>query len=164
MKLDKVWGAGTERSALTGAQCDQRLRELFALLLVSLLAASACGGGSTPVVACTAVAEAAKVGCRSSDEPGCQTCCVPSATGCDVRAQPCNGGYCSNSSMAQCPQGCAPCAPCSKASEEGLCRALPIVMSCDCDHIDVGIDPCFAPDSCNCKCAGYKAARAACPP
>jgi hypothetical protein len=53
------------------------------------------------------------------------------------------------------------CTPIKEAALAG-CRASD-EPSCDCAHVDVGIDPCAAPLSCACKCAAYLADVKACP-
>jgi hypothetical protein len=158
---------------------DRRL-----LAFAFLLGASACrsgelapdgGAGATPAAfGCTPISESARAGCRSSDEPNCERCCLQTQPdSCGVWSLPCAtvvaaqsvGQYCEASSLAgQCPADCRPCAACSKSSEASLCSLRPTIGACDCAHVDIGVDPCFGPQSCACLCATYAAALAACPP
>jgi hypothetical protein len=131
-------------------------------------------GATQTAFGCIAISEGALEGCRASDEPNCGTCCVQAAPdNCTVRGVPCTtvvagqtvGDYCAVFAMpGQCPADCRPCAACSRYDEASLCSLRPGIDACDCATVDIGLDPCFAPQSCGCLCRTYLADLAACPP
>jgi hypothetical protein len=61
-----------------------------------------------------------------------------------------------------CPEDCAPCAQCFAAEEADL-SAL-IDDPCECETVEIGIDPCFASDSCGCICSPYDSLMEDCGP
>ena len=160
------------------------MKILCVLGLGLLLGVAACSSGqlapdggvdTTPMAfGCAPISDSALAGCRSSDEPNCERCCLQTEPDyCSVWAIPCStvvagqsvGQYCGVSGMAgQCPADCRPCASCSKYSEATMCSLMPTIGACDCANIDIGVDPCFSPQSCACLCRGYEAAVEACPP
>jgi hypothetical protein len=112
---------------------------------------------------CPPISESAKVGCRSGDEPGCWSCCRNiGQPDCYTLSSPYKGNWLI--SETGCAPGCKPCARCSKDSEATYCRLVETAVSCDCDHLDIGNDPCIQPDGCACECAAYLATRSMCAP
>jgi hypothetical protein len=111
----------------------------------------------------------ATIGCRDPLQDGCAVCCE-TISGEDagescVRKSPSSGSDWYNSSESldgPCPSDCEPCAQCSFRDEEQLSQMEPR-PECACDTIDIGIDPCFAPMSCECFCQSYAALAEACP-
>lgn len=102
-------------------------------------------------------------GCRGPQEPGCGTCCQPDGANCSERFS--NGGdgyYGVRTLVGPCPASCPSCAQCSFTSENNL-RNLGCRADCDCDTIEIGIDPCFGPDSCECYCRQLIVGRTECP-
>jgi len=127
------------------------------------------GGAGIGGEAGAAAEPEATIGCRAPQEQGCEQCCE-TATGADgiascvVRSASSGGDWYNavESLDEACPQDCPPCAACSLRDEEQLTE-LEARSDCACDSIVVGIDPCFAPMSCECFCQGYSALAQACP-
>ena len=55
------------------------------------------------------------------------------------------------------PIACPACAQCSAREQENLEAVLVLIEAdqCDCDTIDIGMDPCFSP-GCECHCSRYE--------
>lgn len=127
----------------------------------ALLPSSTCGNGYS-------ITASARSGCRSPEEPGCATCCIPQGS-CMVRSWNAGGvtgvkpWYDVSESRSSCPAGCAQCASCVLRTEEELCQLLATPRACDCAKIQIGIDPCFAASSCECYCSRYASLTSACP-
>jgi hypothetical protein len=105
----------------------------------------------------------ALVGCRSPEEPSCTSCCVFEGKSCTVMRWSSQGSsgvfkpwY---NESADCPR----CASCLQRDEQELRTLLASGKKCDCAKTKIGIDPCFAPDSCACYCKRLKALTHACP-
>lgn len=110
------------------------------------------------------------IGCRAPTEDGCDKCCLRS----DVYAPDGNGWVVEDSFGTNqyvgtgidvnnvCPTGGFPaCARCSLQNEADL-RALAAHPVCDCDGVDLGIDPCEQPNSCECYCENLDTLQAVC--
>ena len=61
-----------------------------------------------------------------------------------------------------CPGDCKPCARCSRR-DEGTAKRLTRPKGCTCEGLDLGIDPCFSPGSCECFCQNYLSLVERCP-
>jgi hypothetical protein len=119
------------------------------------------------------IAPDALVGCRAPDEPGCVLCCTGTTD--DGRCSYLEGDedwsqydvdpwYNASGVMdGPCPDDCPACAQCSERTEQAL-REFESRPECDCPTLEIGIDPCFAPDSCECYCVRLQSAMQACPP
>lgn len=109
-------------------------------------------------------------GCRAPGEPGCSECCEqsPSTSGestCVRYSSQAGWSDWYNVSRldgATCASTCARCAQCTLREEQEL-RALVRPTGCDCSTTDIGIDPCIAPDSCECYCERYLSGIRNCP-
>ena len=129
------------------------------------------GGGLT-------IEPSALVGCRAPGEPGCASCCVQDAEGCETLTSEHDWatrfpnvtpwynitGYLAGA----CPTDCAVCASCTKKSEQQL-RELG-ERACACERFapgagtgGVGVDPCGDETSCECYCQEHGDLSAACP-
>lgn len=97
-------------------------------------------------------------GCRAPTEVydgvSCESCCDQNMDDCIEHS----GDEWYNSVRflpnADCPTACPRCASCSIRAEENL-KALAVPPQCnpaDCADMNIGIDPCFARDSCECFC------------
>lgn len=107
-------------------------------------------------------------GCRDFSAPGCGSCCrenvdLDGAASC-TRETHTVDTISTGSLSGACPSDCPPCARCPLDAERFL-LSLPgaPVLSCPCDGLTPGIDPCFAPSSCECSCIGLKDELLACP-
>jgi hypothetical protein len=108
----------------------------------------------------------ALVGCRSPEEPGCKTCRLVRGTSCVQKywtEWPDQKPWYNGESVS-CITSSPACASCSRLAESALRERLASSqMSCDCARITIDIDPCFAPDSCECHCVRLKGLSRACP-
>jgi len=97
-------------------------------------------------------------GCRAPTEfydgVACESCCDQNMADCIEHS----GEEWYNSVRflpnIDCPSACPRCASCSIRNEDRL-KGLTVPPSCnpfDCSSMDIGIDPCFARDSCECFC------------
>lgn len=120
------------------------------------------------------ISAASRSGCRAPDEPGCASCCygAPGDGSCTRRSWAPGGAgvssvkpwYNAAEFLAQsCPADCLPCASCLAREEEELCQLLAMPRACDCAHTEIGIDPCFHPESCACYCERLALATQSCP-
>ncbi len=105
-------------------------------------------------------------GCRGPEEENCDECCKATKDGesC-VRLSTSTGSDWYNSSElidGPCPIDCEPCAQCLLRDEQDL-ETLGNRPECDCDTIEIGIDPCFVAMSCACYCSRYLRLAEACP-
>ena len=112
----------------------------------------------------------ALVGCRSPEEPGCISCCVPEGKSCTVMSWSSRGSsgtvkpwYNKSASEKECPANCPPCASCLERDEQELRTLLASGKKCDCARTKIGIDPCSAPESCACYCARLNNLSRVCP-
>ncbi len=112
----------------------------------------------------------ALVGCRSPDEPNCQSCCFQDGHHCSKRSWSHAGSsqiagpwYNRTETMEGCPDNCPPCAPCSTRSEQQLRNLLSDQRSCDCRNVEIPVDPCFVPRSCECYCHQIEFLSKECP-
>jgi len=112
----------------------------------------------------------ALVGCRSPEEPGCTSCCIFEGKSCTVMTWSSRGSdgtvspwYNESASEKECPSNCPPCASCLQRNEQELRTLLASGKECDCAKTQIGIDPCFALQSCACYCTRLKDLSRACP-
>jgi len=112
----------------------------------------------------------ALVGCRSPEEPGCTSCCLSEGKSCTVMSWSSHGSsgtvipwYNQSASEKKCPADCPPCASCLQRNEQELRTLLASGKKCECARTIIGVDPCFAPDSCACYCTRLKNLSRACP-
>jgi hypothetical protein len=112
----------------------------------------------------------ATTGCRGPEQEGCAECCEPTTDAggeqsC-ARKSATSGSDWYNSieslGAGACPSDCEACAQCSFRDEEQLAE-METRPDCACDTIVIGIDPCFAPMSCECYCQTYNSLAEACP-
>jgi hypothetical protein len=106
-------------------------------------------------------------GCRSPKEQGCAVCCenlnqpdcLPFVENPNVQ-----GEYVPSNQT--CPELCLPCAACTEAEEISFLEVENEIeaASCDCENIEIGIDPCFAPFGCGCLCGQYNSKVDECGP
>ena len=105
-----------------------------------------------------------KIGCRSPEEPGCQSCVYQNeGGGCTTRyASDETDWY--NGMRSGCREDAPECALCSKRSESILKQVFfrNRFTQCDCESIEIGIDPCFS-GGCECICNKLNYLTEACP-
>ena len=108
--------------------------------------------------------------CDAPDQPGCNPCCIEEEDGrCTLRAWETLGvdvsgiepWYNAQTSAGVCPEGCRPCSRCDRRARREI-DELGARPECDCSK-PVGIDPCFAPSSCECFCRLATSLASRCP-
>ena len=109
------------------------------------------------------------VGCRAPQEPGCGICCQELTDeafepSCIQKSATGDSDWFDSVERLDgpCPSDCEPCAACSLRDEQQLVN-MEARPDCNCGSIDIGIDPCFAPMSCECYCQSYSALTETCP-
>lgn len=117
--------------------------------------------------------EEAKSGCRAPDEPGCLECVEKHNNKCSISAWhgfptdslPTSESWYNSSRVSSCDIDLPKCAICSRGSEKLLLALLSNdkLKKCNCNSVDIGIDPCFSPNSCECLCSVYKGTSKSCP-
>lgn len=110
--------------------------------------------------------------CRGPEFPGCGACCEENAaehtcsilSSSDGDAEPGFIPWYNNWHLrdGDCPADCRPCASCLSRDEREY-AALGARPECRCETLEIGIDPCFAPNSCECYCQNKLRILRACP-
>lgn len=101
--------------------------------------------------------------CTAPSEPGCDFCCRPLDNGMCTQLSWTGGPetktkpwYNAQRALGKpCPGDCRPCARCLERDSDNLAR-MKAPEGCDCAAIEVGVDPCHAPMSCECFCSRWK--------
>jgi hypothetical protein len=110
--------------------------------------------------------------CRGPEFPGCGACCRENAaqhtciilSSSDGDAEPGFIPWYNNTEFrdGDCPADCRPCASCLSRDEREYAK-LGSRPECRCESLEIGIDPCFAPSSCECYCQRKLRILRACP-
>ena len=120
--------------------------------------------GAPPVQPlCEAAIDAAALrGCRTPSQPGCQSCYRDFADGtCSLFAGDLARGDWAYNYLGQvaCDSDVPRCASCTRGEEFQVCNTVDR-PECDCSVVDL-VDPCIAPQGCDCFCV--TSARLMCP-
>ena len=123
---------------------------------------SSAGAASEQPLCDAAIDAAALRGCRSPSQPGCQSCYRDSGVGtCSLYSGNLARGDWAYEfvDLVACDSNLPRCASCTRGEESTLCDAIDR-PECDCSVVNL-IDPCIAPQSCDCFCVA--SARLVCP-
>jgi len=120
---------------------------ILSLLWICARANSEVAASGSPTDGCRAPTE-------TYNEMDCAECCVRSAGDCQVKSGTSWYHDIKLLDTHECPDTCPPCASCSIRDENSI-QSLSPPADCnpnECSTMDIGVDPCFARESCECFC------------